>query len=157
MADVYKHPHVDETGLPFSELNQKGTLPYPDNHFDNVLVLTVAHHSDDPQKVLAEAHRVAKPGGRVIVIESVFDVEDYLDIPREQQFKVNMFFDHFYNRVIHYSEDPDQKVNVPFNFNTPTGWADEYERIGLKRVDFMPLAVDQEAVPEFHFLDVMEK
>ncbi len=44
-------------------------LPWPDNHFDAVLLLTVLHHTTDPESVLREACRV---GGRIIVLEDVY-------------------------------------------------------------------------------------
>lgn len=45
-------------------------LPYRDQEFDVCLLLTVLHHCDNPDRVLAEAARVAR---RVIVIEDVFN------------------------------------------------------------------------------------
>lgn len=45
------------------------TLPYADNSFDGALVLTVLHHTKDPETVLKEAARVAR---RVYVIEDIF-------------------------------------------------------------------------------------
>lgn len=45
-------------------------LPFPDKSFDNCLLITVLHHSDDPLKVLDEAIRVTS--GKIIVIEDIF-------------------------------------------------------------------------------------
>lgn len=45
------------------------TLPYPDGHFENALLLTVLHHTTDPVAVLQETARVAK---QVIIIEDVY-------------------------------------------------------------------------------------
>lgn len=43
-------------------------FPYPDNEFDIVLLCEVIEHlALDPAFVLAEAHRVLKPGGHIIV------------------------------------------------------------------------------------------
>ena len=74
LTDVYENPHVKETGLRF-ELGQTDYLPFPDNVFDNALLLTVLHHSDDPLAVIREAYRIVRPEGRVIVIESVYGVD----------------------------------------------------------------------------------
>ena len=41
-------------------------LPYPDAIFDVVYSWGVIHHSEKPQAILAEIHRVLKPGGRFI-------------------------------------------------------------------------------------------
>jgi SAM-dependent methyltransferase len=168
LADVYEHSNVAGTCLPFHLIKQSEVIPFEDNRFDNTLLLTVLHHSDDPLQVIGEAHRVTHPGGRVIVIESVYGVDgkelsplrraqirQYLDISPEQQRKVNIFFDHFYNRVIHYATDPSQKVNVPFNFNTPELWKILFEKMGFKQERIVHLGVDQPVVPEYHTLHVL--
>jgi ubiquinone/menaquinone biosynthesis C-methylase UbiE len=42
------------------------TLPYPDATFDVVYSWGVIHHSERPEAIIAEIHRVLKPGGRFI-------------------------------------------------------------------------------------------
>lgn len=74
LADVYENPNVLNTGLPFRLLGQSETVPFDDNQFDNTLLLTVLHHSDDPVQVLRETRRITRPNGRIIVIESVYGV-----------------------------------------------------------------------------------
>ncbi|MCB9683006.1 MAG: class I SAM-dependent methyltransferase [Alphaproteobacteria bacterium] len=44
-------------------------LPFPDDAFDVVLLLTVLHHADDPDRMLGEAARVARRA--VVVMEDV--------------------------------------------------------------------------------------
>jgi ArsR family transcriptional regulator len=44
-------------------------LPFCDAAFDAVLVRDLLHHACDRVRVLAEAHRVLRPGGRLTVIE----------------------------------------------------------------------------------------
>jgi ubiquinone/menaquinone biosynthesis C-methylase UbiE len=44
------------------------TLPFPDRHFDLVYSWGVLHHTPDTAKAIAEAIRVLKPGGRLILM-----------------------------------------------------------------------------------------
>ena len=45
-------------------------MPFDDGAFDTALLLTVLHHTPDPEAILKEAVRVAR---RVIIIEDVFE------------------------------------------------------------------------------------
>lgn len=44
-------------------------LPFAANSFDNVVMLDVLHHLAYPRRFFAEAARVLRPGGRVVMIE----------------------------------------------------------------------------------------
>jgi ubiquinone/menaquinone biosynthesis C-methylase UbiE len=46
-------------------------IPYPDNHFDAILVATVMHHIrfELHESLMKEALRVLKPGGRLFLVE----------------------------------------------------------------------------------------
>jgi len=44
-------------------------LPLPDSGFDLVLMHMVLHHAEDPAAALAEAARVLRPGGRLVVVD----------------------------------------------------------------------------------------
>ena len=43
------------------------SLPFPDNHFDFVLMVTTICFVDDVEQALRESHRVLKPGGFLIL------------------------------------------------------------------------------------------
>jgi SAM-dependent methyltransferase len=45
----------------------RGTLPFRENTFEKVLVVHVIEHVADVIATLEEVHRVARPGGRIIV------------------------------------------------------------------------------------------
>lgn len=172
LADVYKHSHVDETGLRFVQIREDGIVPDA-RQYDATLLLTVLHHSNDPLKTLDEAKKRTRRGGKIMVIESVYGIDESVQEPNrdaytqeithrfkalssEEQRLANMFFDHLYNRVIHFSPDPAKKVNVPFNFNTPDGWKEIFEHAGLRQEKLVFLGFDHPVVPEYHTLHVLE-
>ncbi|MCW4019097.1 MAG: class I SAM-dependent methyltransferase [Candidatus Bathyarchaeota archaeon] len=170
LADVYEHKHVKETGLRFELFEQGASMPFDEAEFDNTLALTVYHHSSTPLDSVKDTCRVTKPNGRLLVIESVYGVDGkelpaamqekitrYLSLTPEQQMKANTFFDHFYNRVIHYSKNSDTKVNVPFNFNTPENWEKLFTKCGLKQETIIHLGLDQPTAPEYHTLYILRK
>lgn len=43
-------------------------LPFSDDAFDAVLLVAVLEHTREPGRLLAEARRVLKPGGRVVIV-----------------------------------------------------------------------------------------
>jgi ubiquinone/menaquinone biosynthesis C-methylase UbiE len=45
-------------------------LPFADSSFDLVHSKDSLHHMDAPERALAEYHRVTKPGGSVLIVES---------------------------------------------------------------------------------------
>ena len=170
LTDIYEHSYVKETGLEFRLFKDGDECPFKDNEFDNTLAITVFHHCKDPLAAVKNVCRMTRMDGRALVIESVFGVkwqslssnnikgiEDYMSLTKEQQRKVNMFFDHFYNRILHYNEDVEKKVNVPFNFNTPEGWKSVFEENGFEQEQLIGLGVDQPMVPEYHTLHVLRK
>ncbi len=172
LADVYKNANVDKTGLEFIQFSQDERVP-TERQFDNTLLLTVLHHCDDPVAVLQDARRLTKPDGRVAIIESVYGIppaavepqyggasdaitKDFKLLTQEQQRLAGVFFDHFYNRVIHYSADEKTKVNVPFNFQTPQAWSRLFAKLGFEPIATQLLGIDQPTVPEYHTLSIIE-
>jgi len=171
LADVYEHPQVKLRGLHFELFRETEPLPFPSNAFDNTILCTVLHHSVDPLFTLREAIRVTKPEGRLLVTESVYGISSeegknaeggeflqaFVTLDTERQFQVNMFFDHFYNRCFHYSDDPKNKVNVPYNYRTPDGWKEMFHQHGCEEIQRIPLGIDQPLAPLFHTLHILEK
>jgi SAM-dependent methyltransferase len=43
-------------------------LPFADNSFQTVLLVAVLEHTSEPWRLLAEAHRVLKPGGQTVIV-----------------------------------------------------------------------------------------
>lgn len=57
-------------GFEAKDLNKDPNLPYPDQSFDVVTCVVSIDYLVDPIKVLKEANRVLKPGGKVILSQS---------------------------------------------------------------------------------------
>jgi SAM-dependent methyltransferase len=166
LADVKTEP---KCGLPFESLNNGDPLPYEDDQFHNTLLLTVLHHSNHPDRLLREARRVTKHKGKIIVIESIVDINNdkipamqkrrnksFFTLNENQQRLVSIYFDHLFNRVLHYSDDPEKKINVPCNFDSSEGWKERFEKTGLIQKKIIHLGFDQSPVPEYHTLHVLE-
>src|SRR3989344_2053505 len=173
LADVYKNQNIDETGLEFILFEQRERIPDA-RQYDTTLLLTVMHHSDNPIETLRDAKERTKQGGRIVIIESVYGIGSHIQEPSygepadsiskefkalttEQQRHANIFFDHFSNRVVQYSDEPSKKINVPYNFRTPSQWKDIFESMGLHQTHFKYLGMDQPTVPEYHTLHVLKK
>ena len=68
LADVSNAARV-----PLAAVHYDGRrLPFATASFDGVALCYVLHHCERPGRVLAEAMRVCRPGGRVVVVESVY-------------------------------------------------------------------------------------
>ena len=78
----------------------------------------------------------------------------WLNLDSEEQRMVVAYFDHLFNRIIDYSDDPGMKVNCPYNFNTPDGWAGLLDSIGAPEVSREYLGVDQPLADIYHTIHV---
>jgi ubiquinone/menaquinone biosynthesis C-methylase UbiE len=57
-----------ERGLEIAGIEGDGALlPFPGDRFDVVVLASVVHLIDDPRPLLAEAERVVRPGGRLVI------------------------------------------------------------------------------------------
>lgn len=169
LADVVKHPNIDNLNLNFKLFDKEKKVPFKDNTFDTTLIITVIHHADNPLKVIKEVYRVTKPNGMVIAIETVYDVKgegltkeqkeefkDFLTLSDEEQRDSNIFFDHFWNRVQQFSDKKENKINVPNNHNTPSEWNTIFKENGLEQEKTIHLGIDQPTAPEYHTLHILK-
>ncbi len=170
LADVYENPAIPSLKLPFIELKQNERLPFDDQHFDNILVFAMLHHVEDPLLMIREIKRALRSNGRLHLIETVYGIraeelqphtsildKKFAALTEEQQRLSTMFFDYFGNHVTwYYTEDPDKYVPVPFNFNTPHFWKEEFTSNGFNCVQARPWQIDP-ASGVFHYLFTFEK
>jgi ubiquinone/menaquinone biosynthesis C-methylase UbiE len=91
------------------------TIPFEDDSFDLALLITVLHHTPDPDSVLKEARRVA---GRIVVVEDIYHNawDQYLTYFADSA--LNLEF-----------------TGHPRTNRTDAGWREAFERLGLKVAD----------------------
>jgi ubiquinone/menaquinone biosynthesis C-methylase UbiE len=87
-------------------------MPLRDVSVDVLLLITVLHHTQSPERVLGEAKRVAK---KIIVIE-----ETYSNI-------INKYLTYFIDSVFNF-----EFFGHPHTNKTDADWRDLFERLGLK-------------------------
>jgi len=121
--DVIKDQNLDEKIIDGKNLDFKlletRELPFPDNHFDATVALTVMHHTDNPEYYLSELKRVIKPSGSIILIEEMY---------------INQF-----DKLLISSHDwilnkLKKGVPVPLNFRSNKHYLEEFRRQGLSIV-----------------------
>lgn len=110
----YRHlfRHAQYEAADFAQLSTKYTqldyvctlddIPVEDERFDRILFNQVLEHIDDPPKVLAELHRVTKPGGKILCTAPLFFQEHQkpYDFFRYTQFALmKLFTDAGYENV----------------------------------------------------------
>lgn len=151
---------VPKLHVQFRLVGDGDVWPLKSASVDNVLLLTVLHHSEVPLRVLGESVRIARK--RVVVIESVFGVQpqDVKMLDKHarafarlgsSQASYTAFIDWFYNRVIH------DDVPVPLRFRSVNDWRVVFRDFGLRELRIEHLGLDQSIVPEYHVLYVLEK
>lgn len=146
LADVYRNSNIDALNIPFYQIVDGQPLPFEDNSFDNVLLLSMLHHTQNPLLTLNECKRVLKEKGRLNIIETVYGIPSELksgsygtddsffkQLPDEQQRRVSIFFDYFGNHVLDgYTTDSEKYIPVPFNFTTPKNLEKIFHKKGFK-------------------------
>ena len=89
-------------------------IPYDNNKFGIALILTVLHHTPNPEKILKEAKRVSK---RIIIIEDVYSnwFHKY----------ITYFFDSLLNLEF---------IGHPHTNKNDKQWKEAFKKLGLKLI-----------------------
>jgi ubiquinone/menaquinone biosynthesis C-methylase UbiE len=95
----------NKTDLPL-HLYDGETFPFPDDHFDAVLLCFVLHHSKKHNRLLAEARRVSRD--RVIILEDLYQTWFGLQLTKAHDLVVNKLIC--------------TEVACPCTFRTEEGW-----------------------------------
>ncbi|MBE0621681.1 MAG: class I SAM-dependent methyltransferase [Burkholderiales bacterium] len=69
-------------------------LPFADESFANIVGIDVLHHVERPRRLFAEAERVLKPGGRIILVEPAITLVS------------GLFYRHFHPEPVIMNTDP---------------------------------------------------
>ncbi|MCH5342440.1 MAG: methyltransferase domain-containing protein [Acetatifactor sp.] len=89
-------------------------IPYDDDSFDAVTVIDVLHHTDEPEKLIAELVRVAN---KHIIIK------DHIK---------HGFLSYIKLRAMDYVGNAHYHVRLPYNYWTERQWRDCFAKNGLK-------------------------
>lgn len=144
--DDYRVPETKD--IPFCRLNSDSRSTFLNNQFGYAVATNVFHHAVNNDGVITEIRRIMKPGGKLVVIETV---------PRHntsEDWDVTLFFDYLYNRVFH---DPSMtNVPVPGTYELAENWPRRLESHGFKldQGGYEVLGFDQELIPDWHVLYV---
>jgi ubiquinone/menaquinone biosynthesis C-methylase UbiE len=90
-------------------------IPHDNNKFDKALILTVLHHTSNPEKILREAKRVSK---RIVTIEDVYSN------------RINKYVTYFFDSLLNL-----EFMGHPHTNKSDGQWKKTFEKLGLKLVD----------------------
>jgi SAM-dependent methyltransferase len=179
-ADVSRHPALNGSEFRFDVISEENPgITYENHFFDHVMAGCVGHHTQCPEVFLANLSRITRKDGKVVLIESVFGVHHpslspsspgkssrsekllraealFKGLSKESQLGWLVFFDYFYNRVIHYTEDKDRKIPMGLSYGTPESWIEEAGKAGLEHVSTCHYGVDRNLVPVYHLCHVFK-
>ncbi len=137
--------NYNNTNLPFILFDGK-TLPVKDNTFSTVLLLTVLHHTKDPDILIREARRL---GRRLIIIETVYGGKT--EEERQADFISTAFFDWLTNRVLLRFD-----IDVPCSYKSVPEWTELFTVRGFTIKHSENLAQDHGTIFLNHHLFVLD-
>jgi ubiquinone/menaquinone biosynthesis C-methylase UbiE len=134
----------DQTVVPVHAYDGK-TIPFPDNAFDYVMLVTVLHHTDDYIPVLQEALRVSQKG--IILVDHQY----------------GNWFEWMILAIIDAPGNIPFGVYTPFNFKKREQWQAMFKQLNLDEVRYddklylFGKPLDFILGRRMHFLSVLNK
>jgi len=124
------------------------TVPREDHTYDTLLATNVFHHEFNNHICLEECWRLLKPGGKMVVIETIPVPGD-----SKESWDQTYFNDWFYNRPFH----PNDNIPVPGTYKTHFGWADRFRSMGFEVVGQTYYGIDIDVIQDHHYKFVLQK
>lgn len=90
-------------------------IPFDENKFDVALILTVLHHTPNPEKIIKEAMRVSKC---IIIIEDIYDN------------KFHKYLTYFFDSLLNL-----EFIGHPHTNKDDRQWKKTFSNLGLKLID----------------------
>jgi SAM-dependent methyltransferase len=136
-------------GLPLRRVPVDGALSFPDCGFDSVTLLDVLEHAPDEGYLLAEVHRILKPGGLLVLTAPRQHVFSFLD-PDNVKFRFprlhSLVYVARFGRDVYRERFADLSNGLRGDMSAGKEWHTNYRRadlLGLLRAHrFDPLVVD---------------
>lgn len=144
MTDVLDYRDEGAKALPFVQMDDSTTLPYPAGSFDTAIVFAVLHHiePENVRPLLTDLRRVSR---RLIVEEDCYGVPDdlqglaealrddaqlreFVALSLQDQLRFLMFLDYFANAITQGLPEMD----IPFEFRTVREWQALFADLGFE-------------------------
>ncbi|MGI4849895.1 MAG: class I SAM-dependent methyltransferase [Janthinobacterium lividum] len=119
-------------------------LHFTPGSFDAVIATNVFHHEQNNQTCLDQIRKILKPGGKLLVIETVPTGATPQEVKLDTE--LTYLFDWLYNPVLY----GNPAIPVPGTYETSTGWEWRFENNGFTVEDVEQLGRDQPLIPDWH-------
>ncbi len=139
---LLRHNGIDPAGRLFPAVGE--SLPFPDASFDLVFSIAVLEHVRDPARVMAEALRVCRPGGYVVMNVPNYDsfYEGHYNIPwfpfaLRKKSRAAAYVARFWRRDPYFIHE--LNFTVPGDYSPSQPWAGATDQLDIHPFLFRPL------------------
>lgn len=119
--------------LQLTVLGDMNALPFVDDTFSEILLDNVLEHATDTTGVLAEIHRVLRPGGIAYVYVPFYTAHGAYSDPTHRSFFTEQTFDYYSvdAKYDHYADFAFERVSTEFHYSKAISWL-PWRRLKLK-------------------------